>query len=263
MLYFSTVSVYGTPYPESRFRWKNSYAREKLRCERLALRYGKKFGKKVYVLRLGHVCGELQGITRIIRQDIANDTVAIPAPDRSSNVVYVATIVDAILRAATASLGSPGIYDLLNMPQWTWRQVYEFEAENTGCNIGIDYSLAKEPRMTTSIIRRFVTSLANVLLNNPVRKEYAMQIISRLSVPLNKRIQALYFKNRAASEIEALNNFKITNDALKWREVGEHPLTSLTDTLELMRQPEYHTHPTDPAARWPEDMQMANYHGPG
>lgn len=257
ILYFSTVTVYGNPDPRARIRWKNAYAREKLRCERLAIELGRKFNKKVFVLRLGHVCGDLQGISSVIRQELARGAVVLPAPDRKSNVVHVATIVDAILKASSGELGNPGIYDLLNMPQWTWREIYRYEAQKIGKRFEIEQSGIEMSQKNSSLARRLIANVGQILLGNPTRKEYAMQLIARLSIPLNKRIQAVYYKNRAASEIAALNKHVIQNDALKWREVGWNHLKNLNKTEDLLSSPEYRISDKPPSVRWPDEMQLA------
>lgn len=258
ILYFSTVTVYGNPYLQSGPRWKNAYAREKLRCEGLAIRLGRKFGKRVYVLRLGHVCGELQGITSVIRRDIVNGPVKLPAPARKSNVVYVATIADAILKATSGELGTPGIYDLLNSPQWTWEEVYEYEAQKTSQLLEIAYAGIEMPRVSSSIGKRIMSSMKSLLLGNPTRKEYAMQVISRLSIHLNKRIQAMYYQNRAASEIAALNRSPVEHDALKWREVGWRFIPTLAETKLLLSKNDFQIQDMSARSlRWPEDLKMA------
>src|SRR5262249_34497613 len=154
-----------------------NYAREKLACERLAVRLGHKLRKKVYVLRLGHVCGELQGITNLIRDEIAAGRVRLPAPDRKSNVVYVATIADAILQAAAGELGEPGVYDLLNSPQWTWKEVYGYEGQRAGQDLKIETSGHIQPVASHSLTKRVISGIMAGLLRDPMTKEYAMQLI--------------------------------------------------------------------------------------
>src|SRR5206468_9002391 len=63
ILYFSSLEVYRSFKPASAPIWRTAYGVEKLRCEWLGRRAAARHGKDLYVLRLGHVCGELQGIT--------------------------------------------------------------------------------------------------------------------------------------------------------------------------------------------------------
>jgi nucleoside-diphosphate-sugar epimerase len=258
IMHCSTQSVYGNPYPGKRLRWKNNYAREKLRCEKYAMKMGRKFGKKMIVVRLGHVCGELQGITAMIRREIAAGPVHVPAPGRKSNTVYIATIVDAILKASGDNLVAPGIYDLVNEPQWTWREVYEHEARVTGKRLVFDERSIVQPVTRPPLLKRMVSSLGRLLLSNPVRKEYAMQLIALLSTRLNKRIQSYYYRNRAAAEIAALGKHEIRNDALKWREVGWSFIGSLDRTADLVSQDAYQVRECAADRRWPEDLAPAS-----
>lgn len=258
ILYFSTVAVYGTPHLSSWPRWRNAYARQKLRGERLAIRLGQQCGKKVYVLRLGHVCGDLQSITGLIRREIADGPVTIPAPNRKSNVVYVATIADAILKAASGELGDPGVYDLLNSPQWTWEEVYEHEAVQSGRHLELVRGGAEMPASGPSAGKRLLLAMGGMLLRSPTQKEYFLQILARLSIRLNKRIQAMHYQKRAAQEIAALYRYDVGNDALNWREVGWRFLPTLVETKLLLRRKEFQI--GDESARllrWPDDLQMA------
>jgi nucleoside-diphosphate-sugar epimerase len=62
IVYFSTLSVYRRFRPANAPGGRTAYGDEKLRCERDARRVGRRLRKKTYVLRLGHVVGELQAI---------------------------------------------------------------------------------------------------------------------------------------------------------------------------------------------------------
>jgi nucleoside-diphosphate-sugar epimerase len=268
ILYFSTVSVYGDPRPEARIRWKSAYAREKLRCEQATLRVGQRMGREVYVLRLGHVCGELQNVTALIREEIASGLCGLPDPQRASNTVYTATIVDAILRIARG-LEVPGTFDLLNQPQWTWRQVFQYEArrvglplEEAGCGEahaaagGLNYR-SGAPRNGQSFVKRALRSAIGLLTASPARKELAMQAIAWLSPRLNNRIQGAYYMHRAAAEIAALHVREVRNDAMRWREVGWRMLKSVAPTAELLADRRYAIPPCAPQRDWPVDIPKA------
>src|SRR5439155_14358345 len=108
IIYLSTIAVYGDPRPCRRIRWRSAYARAKLRSEFVVRRLGKIHRKKTYILRLGHVCGELQNITTLIRHRIGTGPVIMTQTDHASNTIYTATMVDAILKII-AGQESPGI----------------------------------------------------------------------------------------------------------------------------------------------------------
>lgn len=256
ILYFSTVAVYGDPTLGKWLRWKNSYTKEKLRCERLAIKYGKEFNKKVYVLRLGHVCGQLQNITNLIQEDIINKNGTVTLPDRKSNVVHVSTVADAILKASSDCLGRPGIYDLLNIPQWTWKEIYEFEANNVGHQAYINHS--NNEKTSTVFIKAIdlITHIVKAISSNPVSKECIRSQMVYLPDKINYFLQAIYYKNRAMYEISALNQQTINNNALNWMEMGECQLTALAKTREIIRKKKYSIQNSDLTARWPNDIEM-------
>lgn len=60
ILHFSTISVYGDGRGGRKFGLKSSYGAAKLSIERFAIKHSRKSGKRLYVLRLGHVLGDLQ-----------------------------------------------------------------------------------------------------------------------------------------------------------------------------------------------------------
>ena len=61
LIYFSTQSVYGDAHVGQRVIFRDLYGHEKYRCEKLARRQARRRGRALYIFRLGHVCGELQG----------------------------------------------------------------------------------------------------------------------------------------------------------------------------------------------------------
>jgi nucleoside-diphosphate-sugar epimerase len=254
ILYFSTVSVYGTPEPRALVRWKNAYARGKLRGEALARKAGRRARKVVYTLRLGHVCGDLQNITHLIREDVAGGTVRLPDPDRKSNVVYTATIAESILKAATGELGPPGVYDVLNRPQWTWREVYDHEARVCGVSVAIENLSAGESSHHRSAAPELLRHLMGLATSNAVVREYLMQMLQWLSPRFNQRVQSLYYVNRAALEIASLRKPPNGGDAAKWREVGWSFLSCLSRTAELLSNEQFQCGSNAMRIDWAADL---------
>ena len=251
IIQLSTLMVHGDPRPGRRVRWRSAYSQEKRAGERDATRFGRKCGKPVWVLRLGHVCGELQGITRQIRERIAAEPVALPPADVTSNVVYTATIVDAVL-GIVAGRVETGVYDLVCHPKWSWREVFEREARVSG----------HEPRWTEAEVApsgRADTLAFAVwrLVSAGVPREIAMRLLSVLSPGWNLRLQAAHYRRRAATEIAALRAPSEPMEGLDWIDLARHPLEKLTPTAELLGRAEYALPPFDPARSWPPDLPPA------
>jgi nucleoside-diphosphate-sugar epimerase len=257
IVHCSTIEVYGDHRPGPRIRWRNAYGREKRTGERRAVRAGRRLGREVYVVRLGHVCGEHQNITRLIREHVASRPVRIPRIDRPSNCVYTATIVDAILKIA-AGHESPGTYDLLNRPQWSWRAVFSYEAQRTGRTAEFEL-VPDRPRATlasraSGLSRRIVRALGR----GGLAKELALRSIARLSSSWGGRIQAFLYRTRALAESAELYGARVpVFEALDWIDHDRRHLSSLAPTAELLAAGAGDVPPVDRARSWPADLPPA------
>ena len=100
LVYFSSLSPTQVPSDE-RPASTTAYGWEKRAIEKLVRREASRQGKQAWNLRLGHVTGDLQAISVELRRLIRSGPVVIPwAGDYPSNVVYTATIVEAVLAIA-------------------------------------------------------------------------------------------------------------------------------------------------------------------
>lgn len=249
VIYFSTQMVHGDPSPGAWIRWLSAYARAKRHSEGLVRTCSARVAKPAYILRLGHVCGELQSITAGIRERIRTNSVFLPADDRPSNTVYTCTIADAILKIA-AGKEEPGTYDLMSVPEWSWREVYSYEAEQ--CKVPLEAKIIKPPAKRNLLGMFGMSKLPNQRL-----REFARGMIAHTSVRWNERLQAKWFQMRARQEIQALRQEEPYHDALVWVAMGKKFLTSLTPTRELLEQPIYHIAKRNPANAWAADLPLA------
>lgn len=234
IIYISTMSVYGEPKPEAFFSRPDAYGREKLRGEQLAIRTGRLFGKQVFVLRLGHVCGELQNITNLIRGIIKSGPVYMPnAGQNLSNTVYTATIAEAIINIASG-LEKPGIYDLISFPQWTWRDVYEYEANCIMQTIQIENIGTPKKKLASTFVKSLPKQLIGKALSNDFIKGIANKLLARMSENLNMRIKAVYSKARVKNDVSVLFSHQMSHSALSWYPVGSKYLISLSKPIDLL-----------------------------
>jgi len=124
VVYLSTIHAFGKAVGPS--TW-TSYGVEKRHVEETLLEAAEGTATNAYPFRLGQVFGVNQGKTEAIVEPIAADEydgVAVD-PDRPSNVVHTVTIRDATY-AAHDGAPTPQRYTVVNRPQWTWRDVYEY-----------------------------------------------------------------------------------------------------------------------------------------
>ena len=124
-VFASTIMVYA---PAMKVWLPDAYGLEKWLAEKGFLRLARQSQHPCYVFRLGHVLGDLHNITRKICGEIANRRVALPHQGvTASNTVFTSSIVEAIVRIARGQ-ATPGTYDLITEPQWTWLDVYRYYA---------------------------------------------------------------------------------------------------------------------------------------
>lgn len=257
IIHFSTQSVYGDPSPGKWVRWRSLYGRAKLATERRVRKEARRHGKRAYVLRLGHVCGPLQQISNDVRREIREDRVVLPTTDLPSNTVYTATIVDAIL-AIIAGRVSPGCYDLMNVPQWTWRAVYEYEARSTGH--GLEPTLIPVTAPSAGWVARATRSLAGLLGNvasGPFMRQWVAAGLARLPASLSERGQAWWYCKRARSEIAALSARPSLSEHLTWIANGSRFIDCLSPTRDVLDRNPYAGLARPRMGSWGEDLLPA------
>lgn len=122
--YLSTIHAYGREVGPN--RW-TAYGVEKRNAEKTLLEVAKDDATEAYPLRLGQVFGLNQGKTKKLMGPIVRGThEAVEVdPERLSNIVHTVTIKDATYALAKRSPEQQR-YTVVNNPQWTWREVYEF-----------------------------------------------------------------------------------------------------------------------------------------
>ena len=237
IIHFSTQSVYGDARSGKLIRWRSLYGRAKLATERCVRSEARRSGKSAYILRLGHVGGTLQDISNNIRREISEDRVVLPEVDSASNLVYTATIIDAILtviRGGTA----PGCYDLMNVPQWNWRQVYEYEAASVGSQLRPTVVRAPRP---TSGARRLVGATVRVvsdLAGGSMVRQMVASSLAHLPTDLSARAEAWWYCKRARTELAALGHSQAAPEHLSWVANGTHFLPGLQPTVDVLARPQ-------------------------
>jgi nucleoside-diphosphate-sugar epimerase len=254
-IYFSTMSVYGDARMHQRIVFRNLYGREKSRCENVARAAGVKYGRETLVFRLGHVCGELQGITREIRDKIAQGPIPIPDLDRPSNTVYVATIVDAILKVGAGAAAS-GTYDLMNHPQWAWKQVFEYEGRALGVTpTFIAYTEAAGTTVAALLSRSLKRGLMAAAAD-PAARKAGSRLMALLPAEWYRRMKAQYSTRAAGADIGKLSMKKEPMEAVLRKPVGSRFFDVLTPTADLLRRPEFHLPDRTGAGAWPSDLPL-------
>ena len=98
------------------------------------------------------------------------------SPEKKSNIVHTVTIKDAILRCAKSDI-KPGLYSVVNNPQWTWKDVFEYYKNK---ETKIDY------KPSTTKLKKSNSLLWNILKS---KKKYLTPIRYYLPRRFDKTIQ--------------------------------------------------------------------------
>jgi len=254
VIHFSTQSVYGDPGGARWIRWRNPYGRAKLATEASVRRAGRKLAKRVYVLRLGHVCGSLQEISATIRAQLMARTAVLPDKDRSSNTVYTAALAGAVLQILEGNV-EPGIYDLMNSPRWSWSEVYDHERAECGIEDYLPEHVDAGRPTTTTILKRSMARTVGTLASLQWTRDALARLFAHLPGGLNARAQAWWYSRRARSEISALCARRSVPEHLTWVENGSRFFPASKSTRELLA--EFSLASATAIAPWPDDLPDA------
>lgn len=256
VIHCSTLMVHGDPRPGRLLRTRDAYGRAKFAAEGRVLSESKRSGKPAYILRLGHVCGPLQNITDTIRKQVAYGQVILPEDDVPSNTVYTVTIVDAIM-SILAGKEHPGAFDLTSVPQWTWRQVYQYECGVIGELFSPRLVAASKPQGVFALILGSARGTISRWLASPFLRRELDRWLALAPAALNGRAQAIWLNRRARAEIRALKADPTPAPELSWIRLDRRTLTSLQPTERLLAGDPYKYLTADIRSRWPKDLALA------
>jgi hypothetical protein len=263
IIHFSTLMIYGDPRPDKFFRLRNAYGRAKYAAESRVQAAARRSGKPAYILRLGHVCGPLQNISDKIRKEISRGEVVLPGEDVASNTVYTVTILDS-LRSIIAGRERPGRYDLTNRPQWTWREVYDYESKSTSQAFSPTIATGAAPGSSTSgMLARWARRIIGGCVALPEVRRNLEKLLTIAPSAINDRAQAAWLAMRARAEIAALNGAPKPADELSWIRLDRRSLINLKQTKLLLEDSPYEHIGSEVTRRWPQDLEASIAMPPG
>jgi dTDP-4-dehydrorhamnose reductase len=137
VIHFSSVAVYGTCLDSKRNTFSRPqpdypYGRDKLNLERYAGRLASKMGKRLTVLRMGHVYGAEQWLSRYVFDAFEKATWRLPFDGAlSSNAVHVGNVAAALHEVVTRA-DLVGTFNLFDEPERTWRGVFDWNTAAIG-----------------------------------------------------------------------------------------------------------------------------------
>jgi nucleoside-diphosphate-sugar epimerase len=248
--FFSTLAVVGR-FDERRGAQRSSYGNLKLANEQQVEALSKAQGRVAYSLRLGHVLGPFQRIWTALADELRTGPVPLVDGTKASNVTFTVAVAEALIAIATHRAGSPGRYDLVNTPQWSWDRVYREVATREGLSARFVATLGTQ---APPVHRRAIASAIS-LVNDLGLKDLVLRAMAVLPATANDRAKAEAYVDRARREIVELEApLRAPAAAQLWPALQVRPLPGVRATEDLLAAwndvgtlPNY-------ARRWPSDL---------
>ncbi|MBL76821.1 MAG: hypothetical protein CL763_07870 [Chloroflexi bacterium] len=205
LFYFSTIRAFPNDIVpnSSNFKMKSSYGKEKVHLEKLLLSESKKNNKRAFIFRMSQVFGENQPRTHYFRKILSNDRVLVSIPpEKISNIVHVQTINDAIIKCLENNYSS-GIYSLVNNPQWTWENVFDYYKKSKTI-IEYESKISEEQKIQSS------SKTGNGLFWNLLKsnKKHIKPFLYYASTKFEPQIKKKLAEKKMLDAISSINNSK-------------------------------------------------------
>jgi dTDP-4-dehydrorhamnose reductase len=225
IIYLSTIRAFANKVdPTTSKYWPPRYDVEKQFLEKIMKKNAVKYNKKGISFRCGHVFGEGQPNTIEIRKKLSeNKKITVPVnPNTASNILHIITLKEAVFKCLDKNIKS-GTYSLVNNPQWTWKEIFNFY--NNNCDLKFISPNSEKTRLNQKIYRLLKGKrkfLIPVLYHMP--KRFEPKIIMEMSIRKYK------------SEINKLKlEETITNGNFAYLPIPGIKLSNLTKTKELLK----------------------------
>ena len=235
IIYFSTIRAFSNSIvPNTSNFWiKSSFEKEKIHLENLLLSESKKNKKRAFILRMSQVFGDNQPRTHYFRDILSEEKVIIQvSPEKKSNIVHTVTIKDAITKCLEHEY-VPGIYSLVNNPQWTWKDVIDYyKKPETIIEYKPQTIIEDKPQQSIQNEHSFFWNLlkSNKKFINPflyyISPKYESQIQKKLAI---KRISTAIYNLKKSKLMRTDNDGKLQSLQTRRYENAKAYLNDLTN----------------------------------
>ena len=201
IIYLSSIAAFGG---------QGVYTLEKRHTEKLFHRMCKRYRKKGYVFRLGHVFGINQSWTpRVLEILKINGVVKFKVNSNLySNILHTVTLKEAILKCLYEELPARRYYSIVNNPQWTWQDVFEHYAKGHNISIEFEQDEKRDVSKKRIFIEKALLALSKYVTPNLKCQTIIRALLIYLPKNIELRAQAVNFKQRALKEINDISSSK-------------------------------------------------------
>jgi nucleoside-diphosphate-sugar epimerase len=180
---------------------RTSYGADKRSEEREVFKAAASTHRPAFVLRLGEVHGDLQPVTGYYVQAVERGVITLRRGlDSPSNVVTCFTIANALRNIARGD-EVPGLYTVVEQPEWRWEQFFRWVAANSGRDVRLEeVPEPLHPTVARTVKRGFSRMGAQVFRFAVDKKDV---ITSYVPIPpqIEYRFQIEHLRMKALSEV--------------------------------------------------------------
>jgi hypothetical protein len=145
----------------------------------------------------------------------------------------------------------------MNVPQWNWRQIYEYEAASVGSQLRP--TIVRAPRPTSGA-RRLVNATVRVvsdLAGGSMMRQMVASSLAHLPTELSARAEAWWYCKRARTELAALGQSQAAAEHLGWVANGARFLPGLRPTVDMLAQSRTVPFSRQQRHLWAQDLPRA------
>ncbi len=196
IVYFSSIVAFGSDIGLSDQHW---YGRTKRHLESIVKNECRGTDHEWYNLRLGLIYGPNQEFTNHFVNELQEQQrVYLPVhPDRPTNVAHTVTLAETISRCVQQE-PDPGVYGVINQPQWTWSDLVEYYLPDT--NVQFRPGMAADD--TNAAIPQVKSLLSSVLPAVDTYREILLSLLLYLPDQVSTYVLHAHTDSKTESAID-------------------------------------------------------------
>jgi nucleoside-diphosphate-sugar epimerase len=165
-IYLSTIMAFGMPdgynavnnfaIPRSTYAYLKRFAEKKVTS------LSREYKIPAFNFRLGQVHGFLQSVNTSYREKFAENREILldGAPGSLVNIIFINTLAEAVLKACSGQLGT-GTWSLVNHPQWTLTELYDYYKKYYSLKNNIRFMVAHKASLKQNLKNSLLKKVKN------------------------------------------------------------------------------------------------------
>ena len=198
---FSSVAVYGSCIDNSWNSFANPkpdgvYGKSKLESEKFFANYFQYLGKSFHLIRLGHVYGPSQTLSKQIWKLSEDGRFQLPYDGSlPSNTIHIQEVAESLMLLIKCPSKS-GIYNLASNPQRSWREVFDWHTNICGMKtiLSLNNEIAKNQHALYLRKIRKSSYIFSFIINIIIRIFVKLwQLVQKIFIPSWSLLKKIWF----------------------------------------------------------------------